>query len=135
MGILDRLLSARGSKTALTKIDQPKSFLVFMDEAVIEIDELIKQNDNWYHELPYRGAVSRDRAREIEIEKRAIWRRVIYDAKRTHLKGLKWETSGDNKVCEFCRQREGEEFLTDRFDELNSIICHIGCRCNLIPIR
>ena len=69
-----------------------KSFKDFIEAAVLEMEGLMAQDPRWYYTLPYTGAMSLEEAKTFEIEKRALWHRVIYDARRTKLPGLKWET-------------------------------------------
>lgn len=106
-----------------------------MEAAALEIDDLISKNPNWYSELPYFGPMGPDEARKLEIEKRALWRRVIYDAGRSKLAALRWETSKDNKVCPECREYEDRIFFFNEYNQLNLISMHVGCRCNLVPVR
>jgi len=101
----------------------------------VEMGALITQTPDWYRQLPYTGAMSLEKAKDLEIEKRALWRRVIYDAKRTRLSGLKWETRGDAKVCPDCQRMEGRIFSLEEYDSLNQRIMHVGCRCNLVSVR
>ena len=79
--------------------------------------------------------MSLEAAKTFEIEKRALWRRIIYDARRTKLPGLKWETRGDAKVCPDCQKMEGRIFSLEEYDGLNQKVMHIGCRCNLVSVR
>ena len=112
-----------------------KSFLEFLDEARTEMEALMSQDQDWFYHLPYKGAMSKETAKELEIEKRAIWRRVIYDAKRTKLAGLRWETRGDELVCPDCQKMEGRIFSLAEYDDLNQRVMHLGCRCNLVSFR
>jgi len=112
-----------------------RNFKDFIDAATVEIAELISREEGWYHHLPYTGAMSVEEARNFEIEKRALWRRVIYDAQRTRLPGLKWETRGDPKVCRDCQKMDGRIFALEEYEGLNRMIMHIGCRCNLVSVR
>lgn len=112
-----------------------KSFKDFMEAAAVEMTGLMAETPDWYPRLPYTGAMSLEEAKHFEIEKRALWRRVIYDAKRTRLSGLKWETRGDARVCPECQKMEGRIFSLEEYDGLNQRITHIGCRCNLVSVR
>jgi SPP1 gp7 family putative phage head morphogenesis protein len=112
-----------------------KSFKDFMKAAALEMEGLMAQDPRWYDTLPYAGAMPQEEAKNFEIEKRAIWRRVIYDARRTRLPGLKWESRGDAKVCPECQKMEGRIFSLEEYDGLEQRIRHIGCRCHLIPVR
>lgn len=111
------------------------SFLDFIVKAREEMEGLMNQDRDWFYHLPYKGAMSLEAAKELEIEKRAFWRRVIYDAKRTKLTGLRWETRGDDLVCTDCQKLEGRIFSLEEYDSLNQKIMHIGCRCNLVTVR
>lgn len=110
-------------------------FLEFLRAARIEMERLMEEDPRWFYHLPYTGAMSMETAKELEIEKRALWRRVIYDAKRSKLPGLRWETRGDDLVCNHCRQWENRVFPFGEYDRLNEIIMHIGCRCQLTAVR
>ncbi|MBI5601985.1 MAG: hypothetical protein HY879_01375 [Deltaproteobacteria bacterium] len=112
-----------------------QSFLDFLKAAREEMEGLMAQDPEWFYHLPYKGAMSIEEAKDLEIEKRAIWRRVIYDAKRTFLPGLRWETRGDALVCPDCQKMEGRIFSLKEYDELNQRIMHLGCRCNLVSVR
>jgi len=112
-----------------------KVFKDFIDAAVVEMEGLLAGEPEWYRNLPYSGAMSVQEAKDFEIEKRALWRRVIYDARRTKLAGLKWETRGDAKVCPDCQRMEGRIFSLEEYDGLNQRIMHVGCRCNLVSVR
>jgi hypothetical protein len=114
---------------------QNKTFLEFLTEARSEMDRLMTEDPEWFYHLPYKGAMSRDEARDLEVEKRAIWRRIIYDAKRTKLAGLRWETRQDEQVCPDCREMENRIFKLDEYGTLNQKVMHIGCRCNLVSVR
>ena len=107
-------------------------FLVLAEE---EVSRQIKKDPSWYATLPYRGGMNAREAREFEIEKRAIWKRVIFDAGREKLDGLIWTTRGDGLVCPECAELEGRLFKTCQFGELEEIRQHLGCRCELIPYR
>lgn len=111
------------------------SFSEFIVKARVEMEGLMNQDTDWFYHLPYKGAMSLEAAKELEIEKRAFWRRVIYDAKRTKLTGLRWETRGDDLVCTDCQKMEGRIFSLEEYDSLNQKIMHIGCRCNLVSVR
>ena len=78
------------------------------------------QDPRWYYTLPYTGAMSLEEAKNFEIEKRAMWRRVIYDARRSRLPGLKWETRGDAKVCPECQKMEGRIFSLEEYRRVES---------------
>jgi hypothetical protein len=112
-----------------------RTFLEFLTEARTEMEGLMAQDPEWFYHLPYKGAMSREGAKDLEIEKRAIWRRVIYDAKRTKLAGLRWETRGDDLVCPECRKEGDRVFSLDEYEALNQKVMHIGCRCNLVSVR
>jgi hypothetical protein len=112
-----------------------KHFKDFIETAALEMDGLLAKDPAWYHNLPYSGAMSVKEARLFEIEKRAMWRRVIYDAGRSKLAGLKWETRGDNKVCPDCQRMDGRIFSLEEYDSLNRMVMHVGCRCNLVSVR
>ncbi|MBI4773038.1 MAG: hypothetical protein HY788_02460 [Deltaproteobacteria bacterium] len=64
-----------------------------------------------------------------------MWRRVIYDAGRSNLPALKWEASHDEKVCSECAKHDGRVFYGHEYDLLNQLKMHVGCRCNLMPVR
>ena len=112
-----------------------QSFLDFLKAARVEMEGLMAQDADWFYHLPYKGAMSKEAAKDVEIEKRAIWRRVIYDAKRTKLTGLRWETRGDDLVCPDCQKMEGRIFSLAEYDALNQRVMHLGCRCNLVSVR
>jgi hypothetical protein len=115
---------------------KPPSMAELMAAAAKEIDELIAQDSQWFAKLPYQGAMSRDQAREFEIEKRALWRRLIAEAEsRPELKGLRWTTRGDNLVCPECQAQEGRLFTRPELKELAGFSMHLGCRCELTPER
>ena len=135
MSILSKILSRDKSGCRKKRESGHRAFLDFLEDAVIEVDELIRKHPDWHRNLPYRARMSPEEAREFEIEKRAIWRRVIYDAKRSNLPALRWETSGDERVCERCRKFEGRVYTFDEYDEINQIQMELGCRCNLVPVR
>ncbi len=107
----------------------------FFAEAAREIDAHIAADPQWFPNLPYKGAMSKDQARQFEIEKRAMWRRVIHDARRSDLKALKWTTRGDELVCPQCRANEGRVFAHGQLAELEAMPLHLGCRCELLPER
>jgi len=115
--------------------DEPIRFSVFVRKAEMEIDDLIRRNKNWFSELPYGGAMTKEAARQLEVEKRAVWRRVIYDAERSKLPALRWETSHDENVCSECAKQDSRIFYREDYDLLNQIKMHVGCRCNLVPVR
>jgi hypothetical protein len=127
--------SRKKEKTSESGKAEGKSFKDFMDDALVEMEGLMAQDQRWYYNLPYTGAMSLEEAKTFETEKRALWRRVIYDARRTKLPGLKWETRGDAKVCPDCQKMEGRIFSLEQYQELNQRIMHIGCRCNLVSVR
>jgi hypothetical protein len=112
-----------------------RNFLDFLKAARVEMEGLMAQEADWFRNLPYRGAMSVEEAGKFEIEKRAVWRRVIYDAQRTRLSGLRWETRGDDLVCADCQKMEGRIFSLEEYDTLNQEIMHLGCRCNLVSVR
>ena len=131
MKILDKWIHRKTKKEGGEQIP----FSVFVRNAETEIDDLIRRNSRWFSELPYGGAMTKEAARQLEIEKRAVWRRVIYDAGRSMLPALKWETSHDEKVCSECAKQDGRVFHIKEYDLLNDIKMHVGCRCNLVPVR
>jgi hypothetical protein len=112
-----------------------RNFQDFLKAARLEMEGLMEQDPKWFYHLPYQGAMSLEKAKNLEIEKRAFWRRVIYDAHRTQLTGLRWETRSDNLVCPDCQKMEGRIFLMKEYDALNQMVMHIGCRCNLVSVR
>lgn len=113
----------------------PQTMADFFARAAAEVDVQIAADPNWFPHLPYKGAMSKDQARQFEIEKRAMWRRVIHDARRSEVKGLKWTTRSDQLVCPDCQAREGQVFDRARLDELQGLAVHLGCRCELVPER
>lgn len=130
------LFSRKKKGKAPAKPATPPSMADLMAEAAREIDELIAKDSDWFARLPYKGAMSRDEARAFEIEKRALWRRIIAEAEaRVELKGLRWTTRGDDLVCPECQAREGRFFARDDLAELTRITLHLGCRCELTPER
>jgi SPP1 gp7 family putative phage head morphogenesis protein len=112
-----------------------RNFQDFLKDARLEMEGLMAQDPKWFYHLPYQGAMSLEKAKDLEIEKRAFWRRVIYDAQRTQLPGLRWETRSDNLVCSDCQKLEGRIFSLKEYDGLNQRVMHIGCRCNLVSVR
>jgi hypothetical protein len=112
-----------------------RSFLDFQKAAILEMEGLMVQDPEWFYHLPYKGAMSLEKAKNLEIEKRAVWRRVIYDARRTQLAGLRWETRSDDLVCPDCRKMESRIFSYREYDTLNEMVMHIGCRCILVSVR
>ncbi len=112
-----------------------RNFLDFLKAARLEMEGLMAQDPEWFYHLPYQGAMSLEKAKDLEIEKRAVWRRVIYDARRTQLTGLRWETRSDELVCADCQKMKGRIFSMKEYEELNQKIMHIGCRCNLVSVR
>ena len=112
-----------------------RNFKDFIEAARAEMEGLMAREPEWYHHLPYTGAMSLEEAKFFEIEKRALWRRVIYDAQRTKLPGLKWETRGDAKVCPECQKMDGRIFSLEEYEDLNRMVMHVGCRCNLVSVR
>ena len=135
MDFLKKLFKKTTPEAGQTGEEKVRSFAVFLSEAGEEIEKLIDANPNWYEELPYTGKLPPEEARALEIEKRALFRRVIYDAARTQLPGLKWEASRDAKVCPECRDLDNRIFPLSAYDQLNQMVMHTGCRCNLIPVR
>src|SRR4030043_1593379 len=109
-----------------------KNFLGFLKSARLEMEGLMDQDTEWFYHLPYKGAMSLEKAKDLEIEKRAVWRRVIYDARRTQLAGLRWETRSDDLVCPECQKMDNRIFSFAEYDTLNRMVMHIGCRCNLV---
>ena len=112
----------------------PRSMADFLDEAAREIDQQIAQDPLWHQHLPYRS-MPPDRARAFEIEKRAIWRRVIHDAGRSEITALVWTTREDDLVCSACRERQGQRFAKADLRRLAKAPVHLGCRCELMPVR
>jgi len=112
-----------------------RNFQDFLQAAQTEMEGLMVQDPRWFYNLPYQGAMSLEQAKNLEIEKRAIWRRVIYDARRTKLAGLRWETRNDDLVCSDCQKMDNQIFPFKEYDKLNQIVMHIGCRCNLVSVR
>jgi hypothetical protein len=112
-----------------------RNFEDFLKAARVEMEGLMVQDTKWFYHLPYQGAMSLEKAKDLEIEKRAFWRRVIYDAQRTKLTGLRWETRSDSLVCSDCQKMEGRIFLLKEYDGLNQMVMHVGCRCNLVSVR
>lgn len=112
----------------------PVSMAEFFAAAAREVDEQIAAEPDWYRRLPYDG-LGPEAARELEIERRALWRRVIHDAARGDISGLRWTTRGDAKVCDMCRELDQHIFTKGRLGELSRIAVHLGCRCELAPVR
>lgn len=113
----------------------PLSMAQCLELARAEIEALMAQDPDWYHHLPYTGGMSKEEARQFEIEKRALWKRVIHDARRGDIAGLRWSTRGDALVCEQCRRLEGKVFKQDELKRLEEMVMHLGCRCELVPVR
>ncbi len=107
----------------------------FVAEAAREVDAEIAADPGWFSHLPYQGAMSRDAAREFEVEKRALWRRVIFDAGRGDIAGLRWVTRLDGLVCPACAAQHGRVFGQSELAELAAAEVHLGCRCELVPVR
>jgi SPP1 gp7 family putative phage head morphogenesis protein len=126
---------SKKEKSSETPKAEGKSFRDFFNHAAVEVEGLMARTPGWYHTLPYSGAMSVEEAKNFEVEKRALWRRVIYDAQRTRLPGLKWETRGDAKVCPDCQKQDGRIFSLEEYESLNQMVMHIGCRCNLVTVR
>ena len=116
-------------------VEQTFSMPDFYAQARLEINGLVSQDPDWYLLLPYQGGMSPEDALTFEIEKRAIWRRVIFDAGRGDITGLVWATRGDDRVCEKCRSLEGRQFMKQDLTELEAMVMHVGCRCELVPFR
>jgi hypothetical protein len=112
-----------------------RNFQDFLKAASLEMEGLMIQDPQWFYHLPYKGAMSLEKAKNLEVEKRAVWRRVIYDARRTQLAGLRWETRSDDLVCPECQRMENRTFSFKEYDILNQMVMHIGCRCNLVSVR
>lgn len=112
-----------------------KSMAEFFLEVQAEIDGQIASDPDWFHNLPYQGGMSKEEARYFEIEKRAMWRRVIFDAKRGNIDGLRWSTRGDDLVCPHCQAMDGTLFKKRELDRLEAVSVHLGCRCELLPVR
>lgn len=115
--------------------DRAKTMADFMTEAAGEIDAQIAADPEWFSHLPYQGAMSRDAAREFEVEKRALWRRVIHDAGRGDIAGLRWVTREDKLVCPACAAMHGRVFDKAGLAALAAADVHLGCRCELVPVR
>ncbi len=132
-----RLFGRKKSKdSARDRPPTPPSMAELTAQAAQEIDGLIAQDPEWFAKLPYSGAMSQEQAREFEIEKRALWRRIIAEAGlRDELKGLRWTTRGDELVCPQCRSLEGRLFTRAELPELAALSMHLGCRCELTPER
>ncbi len=107
----------------------------FLAQARADIDGQIALDPDWYKHLPYQGGMSPAQARDFEIEKRAMWRRVIFDAGRGEIWGLCWTTRDDALVCAGCREQQGRRFAKDQLDQLAALPVHLGCRCELRPVR
>jgi|GEM_PF-1113040 len=135
MSVLSKILSREKHGERKKAESEHRTFLDFLETAAEEIDELIDENPNWYRELPYRAPMSPEQAREFEIEKRAVWRRVIFDAKRSKLAALRWECTNDEKSRDLCVQMNGKVFFRNEYDELDKIRMPVGCRCILAPVR
>ena len=124
---------------ARKKNDSPeaahRTMAEFIVEAEQEIDRQIREDPDWYKNLPYQGGLSPEEARGFEIEKRAMWKRVIYDAGRSELAGLKWVTRQDKLTCQDCRAYHGRVFAPDELKKLALVPIHLGCRCELRPVR
>jgi hypothetical protein len=132
MGFFSRNKKAK----IIAKPAGPPSMAELIKSATQEIDQLIAQDNDWFVGLPYSGAMSRDDARDFEIEKRALWRRIIAEAEtRDELKGLRWTTRGDELVCSECQSMEGRLFKRAELSELAAVRIHLGCRCELAPER
>jgi hypothetical protein len=130
------LFSRKKKNKAKANSRTPPSMAELVAEAANEIDVLIAQDSDWFAKLPYKGAMSRDKAREFEIEKRALWRRLIAEAEaRDELKGLRWTTRGDDLVCPECQAQEGRVFDRASLAGLAQFSMHLGCRCELTPER
>lgn len=122
-------------KSKEPKADDHRAMADFFAEAEAEIEELIAADKGWYAKLPYPGAVSIEDARQMEIERLAIRNRVIYDAGRSKLAGLKWNCRNDSKSCALCRERHDRVIRAEGFAELAKLPHHLGCRCELMPVR
>lgn len=114
---------------------EPKTMEEFLAEAEGQIDAWIAADDGWFHHLPYSGAMSADDARSLEIERLAIWNRVIHDAARSQLPGLRWDCRNDDRSCPDCLERHGRIYPLADLDALRAEPRHLGCRCELIPVR
>ncbi len=132
MGLFGQLFKKK-AKTASNEQAPPLSELIV--EATVEVDRAIAVDATWYQTLPYSGAMSASQAREYEIERLALWRRVIYEAKATKLAGLKWITRNDDLTCPDCLQHHHQLFSLSEYDALAAIPRHLGCRCELVPVR
>jgi len=114
---------------------RPLSMADFLTQARSDVEVLISRDPNWYVNLPYPGAISIQEAKEYEIEKLAVWRRVIHDAKRTDLPGLRWSSRLDEKTCPECRANHDRLFNFQDYEALAALPKHLGCRCELVPVR
>ncbi len=112
-----------------------RSMADFLAEAEAVVDEWIAADPDWFQNLPYAGAMSSDEARRFEIERLATWNRVIFDAGRSKLPGLRWDCRDDEKSCPECRKMHGRIFALTEYDILAAQERHLGCRCELIPVR
>lgn len=129
--MLGRWLRQRSAKAAPPP--GPRTMAAFFADAAREIDELIAADRDWYRKLPYQGGLSTQAARDLEIEKRAVWRRVIHEARVRQLAGLVWTTRQDRLVCPECAARHDHFFDQGRLAELEAVRPHLGCRCELSP--
>ncbi len=89
------------------------------------MEGLMAQDADWFYQLPYKGAMSKEAAKNLEIEKRAIWRRVIYDANRSKLTGLRWETRGDDRAVATVKRWKAGFFLWQNMMPLNQRVMHL----------
>jgi len=135
VSIFDRIFRRRGKTTDNRDQDDLLSMTDFIRRAEQEVERLIEADTGWYRNLPYQGAMSITKAKEYEIEKWAVWNRVIYDAKRSRLAGLKWSCRNDSLSCPECIKNHDRIFTLDQYDRLASKSRHLGCRCELIPIQ
>ena len=119
---------------AKTQPPPPRSIADFLAAAALELDAQIAQHPPRHQHLPYRS-MPPDQARAFEIEKRAIWRRVIHDANRGEITALVWTTREDDLVCPACRQRQGRRYARHELGRLAKAPVHLGCRCELMPER
>jgi hypothetical protein len=107
-----------------------------MQEARTEVEAQAAEQPGWFAALPYRGAMSRDQALEFEIEKRALWRRLIQEAgARPEIRALVWTTRRDGLVCPECQAQDGRRFAKEELAALAALPVHLGCRCELVAER
>lgn len=125
----------KSKKKEQTEPPAGRSMSEFLDDARREVRRQADSDPRWFENLPYQGGMSREDALEFEAEKRAMFRRVIYDAQRSELHALKWMTRDDKLVCPDCAVRHGKVYSRDQFEGLATVNPHLGCRCELVPER